>query len=269
MGMGLKHGIALAMLVSLFACARHEPQAADAGGVVYNAMPRAALAAPPGTFLAYEDSVEIALPREQIVVRVHAMQKACVDQRFGDCSVLEVSQRGGENARASLTVRIAPKGVEPFITLAGEGAEVGSRDTRAEDLAEAVAENQKTQDRLTRERARLEEFQRRPDLKVADMIALSQRLAELDGELQGTQQQQAQHRRRIDTHKVTLEFVPPNTLSDSSEVRAALSDFGDTLSAGTAMVIRVIAALLPALVLLGLPAFLLVRRWMRRRKTRI
>ena len=246
------------MLALLLAtgCARHERGSAGAAAP--------AVRNPDGAMLAYEHDVEILLEEEAITNRLKASQQACTTARFGDCSVLEISQRGGDYPRASLTVRIAPAGVEPFIAQAAKGADIGSRNTRAEDLAQAVGDNDLLQDRLGRERDRLLEFQQRRDLAVADMIALSQQLAQVEAQLQAAQQEGAQHRHRIDTQRVTLEFVPPGGQSGRGEIRQALRDFTATLATGTAWTIRAVAFLIPV----GLALWVLIsliRRWRRRK----
>lgn len=248
-------GVLLALLAAA-GCARHEGGAAVAADAVRN---------PAGGMLAYEHDVEILLEEKTIPARLKASQQACGSGKFGACSVLGVSQQGGDHPRASLTVRIAPAGVEPFIAQAAQGAEVGSRNTRAEDLAQAVGDNTLQQDRLTRERDRLLEFLQRRDLAVADMIALSQQLAQVEAQLQAAQQEGAQHRHRIDTQRVTLEFVPPGGQSGRGEIRQALRDFTATLSTGTAWTIRAVAFLIPVGLVLWVVVAVL-RRW-RRRKT--
>lgn len=45
--------------------------------------------------------------------------------------MLEVSQKGGRYPYASLRVRAEPKAVEPLIVTAGEGGDIGERNTRA------------------------------------------------------------------------------------------------------------------------------------------
>ena len=248
-------GAILALLL-VAGCARHEDRGAAASAP--------AVRNPAGALLAYEHEVEILLEEKAIPARLKASQQACDGGKFGDCSVLAVSQRGGDHPHATLTVRIAPDGVEPFIAQAAQGAEVGSRDTRAEDLAQAVGDNTLQQDRLVRERDRLLEFQQRRDLAVADMIALSQQLAQVDAQLQAARQEGAQHRRRIDTQRVTLQFAPPGGESGRGEIREALRDFTAILATGTAWTIRAVAFLIPVgLVLWALVG--LVRRWRRRK----
>lgn len=254
-------GIFVGVLMLCLAVAGCAKQAAEASAGAAAPAPARALA---GAFLAYEHDVQIEIAGDRIAARLQAGQQACLQARFGDCSVLEVSRQGGDHPRASLSVRIAPAGVEPFIALASQGAEIGSRNTRAEDLAQAVGDNGLLQDRLQRERARLLEFQQRRDLGVADMIALSQQLAQVEAQLQAAQQEGAQHRRRIDTQRVTLNFAPPGGQSGRSEIRQAVDDFFATLSFGTAWTIRAVAFLLPVAIVLAIG--IAVLRRMRRRR---
>ena len=140
----------------------------------------------------------MALEAAAIPPRLQAVRTACEGGRFGACVVLSVQQSGGDRPSAMLGMRIVPAGVEPMITLASAGATLGSRSTRAEDLAVVVRDNRTAQDRLRKELARLQEFQQRRDLAVADMIALSKPLAETEAQLQAAEQEGAQHRRRIE-----------------------------------------------------------------------
>ncbi len=239
-------GFWLLALLGLVACGKHEAAmsgAADGGGV----------AAREGQFLAYEHEADITLPAERIPGRLAASRKACQEGRFGDCTVLEVGEQGGDYPNGRLVVRIVPAGVEPFIRAASEQGEVGRRRTHAEDLAQAVADNQLQLARLQKEHAQLLGFQRRNDLSVADMIALSEKLSEVEAQLQQVQQQAAQHALRIDTQKITLGFNPPAGQSGRGEIREAVSDFFATLAMGTAWTIRAVAFLIPLglLVLLG------------------
>jgi hypothetical protein len=215
------------------------------------------------SFLAYEHTVGVRVAAADIESKLKATQAACNDGRFGECVVLSVRQQGGDHPSASLGVRIVPAGVEPMIALASEGADIGQRMTRAEDLAVAVRDNELALARLRNERERLQEFQSRRDLAVADMIALSRQLAEVESQLQAAEQQGAQHRRRIDTQLLTLDFQPTSTQSGRNEIVVALRESGGILAAGVAWTIRAFAFLLPLLVLAGAFVF-----WFRRRRRR-
>ena len=215
-------------------------------------------------FLAYEHSATVRLAAEDIPMRLREAQAACNEGKFGECVVLNVQLEGGDYPSATLGVRIVPAGVEPMIAQASQGAQLGSRSTRAEDLAVAVRDNALAQSRLRKEQERLQEFQGRRDLAVADMIALSRQLAEVESQLEATEQQAAQHRRRIDTQLLTLHFQRTQGNESRSEVLAALKESGSIVALGIAWTIRALAFLLPLLALLFV-LVLVVRRLRRRR----
>ena len=216
-------------------------------------------------YLAYEHTVGISLPADGIQPRVAALQSACADGRFGRCVVLDVRQQGGDHPGGSIGMRIVPAGVEPMIGLAGEGAEPGSRSTHARDLAVVVRDNALAQERLRKELERLDGFQARPDLAVADMIALSERMAATEAQLESAEREAAGHRRRIDTQLLTFNFNATRTHEARGQVIRALRDFGGIVATGTAWTIRAIAFLLPLLLVLGV-SVALIRRWRRRRR---
>ncbi|WP_165967392.1 DUF4349 domain-containing protein [Luteimonas aestuarii] len=215
------------------------------------------------SFLAYEHVVGVRMPAAGIDSKLKAAQTACNEGRFGECVVLNVQQQGGDYPSASLGMRIVPTGVEPMVALASEGADIGQRSTRAEDLAVAVHDNELSLARLRNERERLQEFQSRRDLAVADMIALSRQVAEVESQLEAAEQQGAQHRRRIDTQLLTLNFQPPSGQSNRNDIVVALRESGGILAAGVAWTIRAFAFLLPIAVLVAGVVF-----WIRRRRRR-
>ena len=232
---------------------------ADAGASVANAGDQAR------AYLAYEHTVGVSLAADGIVQRLGEIKAACDDGRHGECVVLNVWQQGGDHPAASIGMRIVPSGVEPMIAQASAGADLGERSTRAEDLAVVVRDNGLAQDRLRKERARLEEFQARRDLAVADMIALSKQLAETQAQLEAAEQQGAQHRRRIETQLLTINLQPTSAQESRNDIVLALKDSGRTLASGVAWTIRSLAFLLPVLLVLS-AVFALVRRWRRRKR---
>ena len=218
--------------------------------------------------LAYEHEVEIRLDADKIAAKVKAAKQACETGKFGACLVLGVSQSGGRYPRASLRVRAEPKAIEPLIAAAGEGGDIGDRSTRAEDLAVVVRDNTLLRSRLSKQHARLLEFQGRSDLKVADVIALSEQLSKVEAELEAAEREGAIHKRRIETQLLTIEFSPHVSEAGRSEVAIAFGDTGRVMASSTAGVIRVVAGLLPVLLALALAIWVLKRliRFLRRRK---
>ena len=252
--MRVRQWILAAAMLSLAACSKQEAFTASADSASAEAT-----SAPEGTFLAYEHSVNITLPGRDIAARLNAVQASCFAQKFGDCAVLNVQQQGGESPSGTLTVRIAPKGVEPLVAQAGTGGEISSRNLKAEDLAESVRDNALQRSRLEKEHARLLQFQGREDLAVADMLTLSKQLAEIEAALDGTQREAAQQRHRIDTNLLTLEFQPTGTEAGRSDIGQAFRDSGQILATSTAWLIRAFAFLIPLFIVLG--AVLAARRW--------
>ena len=253
-----------ALALALVACSDGARERAAGGGAGVAASP--APGSPGGleAMLAYEHHVGIVLAADQIEPRMQAAKVACEEGRFGACVVLDARTESGERPSATLGMRIAPAGVEPMIALAGKGARLGTRSTHAEDLAVQVRDNALVQERLRNEMARLEEFRQRRDLAVADMIALSRQMAEAQAQLDAAEREGAQHKRRIDTQKLTLDFRPPSGESGRGEIGQALRDFGGTLASGIAWTIRASAFLLPVLVVL----VALVALWRRLRRGR-
>ena len=269
----LESGLLACALVLLAACSHGESSQPELAGAGFSApaaaapppVPEARLQSPAAqAFLAYEHNVVVQLPPDAIAARLEQAQQACTEAKFGECVVLNVWQSGGDHPSATLGMRLVPEGVEPMIGLASDGARLGSRSTRAEDLAVVVRDNDLAQQRLRMERERLQEFQARRDLAVADMIALSKQLAETEAQLEAVEQAGAQHRRRIDTQLLTLEFRPTSTQEGRNEIWMAIRESGATLASGLAWTIRSLAFLLPALLVLAM-LVIAIRRWRRRK----
>lgn len=248
------------LTLSAVACSKREAVESGAGMPLASPKP----ISPPRNHLAYEDEVEILITAERMQASLDAARQACTASRFGPCSVLEINQRGGRRPSARLAVRMAPQAVEPFIAAAAGTGEVGRRDTSAEDLADVVEDLEQMRDRAERERARLERFQERADLKVQDMVALSAQLAQVESQLQQVARNAAQNQRRIETHKVTVNWVTAADSGEGGKIREAFGDFGDSVASSLALIIRAVAFLLPVIIVIGLPLYFVMQRWKRR-----
>ncbi|HHK1507514.1 TPA: DUF4349 domain-containing protein [Pseudomonas aeruginosa] len=216
----------------------------------------------PGTALAYEHRVGIRLSAARIDAQLAASRDACNSERFGQCDVLAIEQRGGIGHYAELTVRIVPDGVEKLVAAAAEGGTLESRQTRAEDLAQAVADT-----RLQREYQTLQQYQGRKDMSVGDLLALAKEIAAVEAQLADNAQAGAQQQRRIATNLLTLSFS--NEAQPDSRLGQLATTAGqllDDLVDGTIAAMKFFAYSLPFLVVL-LPLGLLLRglwRWLRR-----
>lgn len=220
-----------------------------------------------GAFLAYEHSVGIRLPVEQVEPRLAAVRDACSSQRFGQCDLLAIEQSQGAYQAASITVRIAPAGVEPLVGFAGEGGELQSRHTRAEDLAQAVSDTEQQRQRLQRQQQTLLQYQARGDLSVSDMLALARELAEVEVQLAGAAQQSAQQQRRLTTNLLTLSFsTEGEPIGRLARIGEAASGMLDNATEGATEALKLLGYGIPFVIIL-FPLALLVR-WLWRKASR-
>lgn len=216
-----------------------------------------------GSALAYEHRLTLRLPSEAIAPRLAEARAACETARFGECSVLRIEQSSWDGL---LTVRIVPAGVEPLVALAAKGGEVGERETSAEDLAPAVADNQRQQALLKAQQQRLDALAARKDLAVADLIALGKEQASVESQLQELERASAGQQHRIATNLLTLRLRPAGADTRGAHLRDSLGGILDQFVDGLASAIEAISYGLP-FVLLGFP-LLLLWLWLWRRFAR-
>jgi len=252
------------LLLALAGCSR------EGGEVAGEAAGSALLSgekAKAGVFLAYEHDVSIQLDKAVIPQRLADAREACVSGRFGACDLLGIEQGDSSYRAGNLRVRIVPEGVEKLVALAGEGGKQLSRTTHAEDLAQAVSDNQQVRERLQRQYKTLEQFQDRKDLSVSDMLALAREMAEVQVQLDATAQDAAQQQRRINTNLLTLNFSSEDQRpSRFSRIGKAFGELLDNATDGAAKALEVLGYSIPFLIVL-FPLALLVR-WLWRKTTR-
>lgn len=223
--------------------------------------------------LAYEHSISIETTREALPTRLREIEAACNADRASNCTVLNVSLQSNQDyPSGNIQMRLAPGGVEPIVTLASRDGEVTSRNTRAEDLAEPVADTDRQIALLTLHRDRLTEFMKSKDIKIEQLITVSKELATVQSQLDALGTQRANLRRRIDTDLLTIELALPRQayISNQTPVKDALRAFGSDFRAAVAMVISFFAVLLPWLVVI-LPGIFLLRlfwQWIGRKLAR-
>lgn len=264
-------GVLFALVATLLAgaCSKQEAAADSAADAAEVASPGASPTVAGGTnrngsLLAYEHQVDLQLAAEKIPVNVVRVREACISQRLGQCNVLNESLAAGESPHGSLQVRAEPKAVPALVKLAATDGEISQQSTTAEDLADAVRDNGLRTARLKLQHQKLSELLARRDVKVEDLIALTDRLAQLETELQSAEQEAAQHQRRIRTNLLTMNFSSSSITAQSSEIGQSIRGLGSLLDRSTAMLITVLGALVPVGFLLGVLWILI--RWLRKKR---
>lgn len=216
-----------------------------------------------GAMLAYEHVLRIRLPGTEIAGRLAAARQACETARFGACNVLRIEQAEHD---AELVVRIVPEGVEPMAKLAAQDGTIGFRQTTAEDLADAVNDNQRERELLEKHAQHLTELAARKDIAVADLIALSREQASVESQLQSLQAVAANQQRRLDTNRLELHFGDTSAYSRSGRIGDGFSGLLDETTEGVTDAMRLLGYGLPFLIL-AFPLALLWL-WLWRRFTR-
>lgn len=213
-----------------------------------------------GAKLAYEHQLRIELPEGQIAPRMAALREACESARFGACNVLRLEQ--GEH-NGTLVVRVAPTGVEPLTGMASQNGKLAWRQTRAEDLADAVSENEQKRKLLETYSSQVEQLSARKDLSASDLIALGHERAKIQVDRENLENTAAQQQRRIDTNLLQMDFTDG---SHGHQLGMSLSEWTSQLYDGIDTTLSVLAYGIPFL-LLAFP-LALAWRWIWRKATR-
>lgn len=216
-----------------------------------------------GAKLAYEHRLRIELADGQLASRMDSVREACESARFGACNVLGIEQSEHDG---SLSLRVVPAGVEPLSRLASQDGKLASRQTRAEDLAEAVSDNEGRLKQLDAYAAQLEQIAQRKDIATNDLIALSHERAQIQVQRDDLKNIAAQQQRRIDTNVLNLQFSEAAVRSRSHRLAISFGEFVDRLYEGVGDALSILAYGIPFL-LLAFP-LALTWRWFWRRVVR-
>jgi hypothetical protein len=216
----------------------------------------------PDALLAYEHRLRVELPAKEMPERMKALREACAQARFGVCHILNIME---SEESASLTMRVQPEGVEHLIALSGTGGKIAFRETLAEDLAEAVIDNRQKQARLGAYAERLDVLSKRPQITVADLITLAREQSDVQQQQEGLQKESAQHKLRIDTHLLAVNFVDTQIHSSWRRFKLFPDRLIDHFSEGVTDALSLLIYALPFLCL-AFP-FLLFWRYAWRRVT--
>jgi hypothetical protein len=213
-----------------------------------------------GAKLAYEHHLRIELQQDQIAPRMAAVREACESAKFGACNVLHLEQ---SEDSGTLTLRVVPAGVEPLTGMASQNGKLAWRRTEAEDLTDAVNDNEQKLKQLEAYSAQIEQISQRKDLSASDLIALGHERAQIQVDRENFQNTAVQQQRRIDTNLLEMEFAV-NTRGHHLGV--TLSECIDELYNGIRDALSALAYGVPFLLLLFPLA--LVWRWLWRKVTR-
>jgi hypothetical protein len=262
------------MVVATAGCGpqRGAPGPADApAGARDRASPALAKMSAPASTLALQHSVRLDVDQAKLAEVFESVQAACREPAAQPCDVLDSRIEAGRYPSASLRLRAKPDGIQQLVALLGRQGRIGSRSTSAEDLAVPLGDNAKRLSLLKDYRSQLEAMRTQVNKGDVDaLIKLTQELNQVQGEFEALSGEQAQLTRRVETQVLEVSFLPSQQSSFWRPVSTALSEFGGSLSQGTAGLVTCVAYLLPwTLALLPLVwAFRRFRRWRQTAKGR-
>jgi hypothetical protein len=222
--------------------------------------------------LAVTHAFDLSMPSAEIEATQRRHLEECA--RLG-CTVLNTSLRHAGQGRvfANTSVRISPQSFDAFAqAIAAPPARATRHSEAAEDETIPLLDVEKRLAAKSALRDRLEAMLKDPATKTtADLIAIEKELAEIQGDIESATAQRDYLRTITDTVRVNISYdglVAEVGGVDLSQVKRAVTDFGDTVLASLAALIYVIAALLPwlpVIVVLGWIVRRGVRRWRARR----
>jgi glycine cleavage system regulatory protein len=181
------------------------------------------------------------------------IEQRLADSREGQASVLLLSVNA-KRARALLAD--LDKLVE------ASGGQISERAINAENLGTRIVD---TEARLRAKQAladRLLAIIRNRSGSIKDVVAAEQAFAEAQGDLESARAELALMRRQVARSEISLSYRAPAGIWNAfnQALRPALDESGMLFSVSLAMLLRFVVAVVPWLLALGLPLWLLLRR---------
>jgi hypothetical protein len=221
----------------------------------------------PGSQLAYEIDLQIALPAPLIAVRIEALRLACEAQaQAQSCSLLSIEQ---QQDQGSIEMRAVPAAIESLSSKAMESGNIVQRRIKAEDLSQALDDNALASESLALQHEKFKALLSRADLAVSDAITLARELSDLEAASQTAARDRALMRRRVETNFLRINFTAVQTDAPTpgfwQNFSAEFEGFDATLAEALSETILALVYLLPFIFAMFPVA--LMWRWLWRKLT--
>jgi hypothetical protein len=232
----------------------------------------------PILYLAYSYQIGLELPADRLAGVMDAHMQACVAAGPRVCQLISSGRSGDPESsmRGSLAVRGEPAWLRSFMgQLHGDaeraGGRVRSQATTTEDLTRAIVDTEAQLRAMTTLRDRLQNLLASRPGKLSDLLEVERELARVQAQIDSNQSNLAVMRTRVAMSELTIgyESAPRAVASDTFEpLTDAFAGFTGILVRGVAMIVTLIAALIPWVLLIGLIVWL-VLAWRKRRGGRL
>jgi Domain of unknown function (DUF4349) len=246
--------------------------AAAAGCSSHNAQRYPALAASalkvypesgPNT-LSREHSAEIEVPEADLPASFRRVADRCAADSAHHCVILQSDLSSGQFASGLVKLRIDPSGVEDLLSFASSLGGLQRRSTKAEDLADAIADTHSRIEMLTAYRKQLLDLQAKAAANVDAAIKIAGELSTVQTALEKASGEAAYQVKRTTTEIVSIDFVVSAHRAFWRPVGDAAGDFLQNLASGIAQAITAVAYIVPWLFVIVPGLYLLRFLWRRR-----
>jgi len=223
--------------------------------------------------LAYRHSLVVDVPEDKVVPVFEAGQAACRALVAEQCTILNArvtgpasgQARGREEASATLTMRALPPAIPKLRATFASKGDLTQQSTSAEELAGPLEDVAKKIALLKDYRDKLEGLRARAANDIDSLIKVNHELAEVQGELEAVTGSQATLQRRVDTELLEVTIGAEMHQTFWRPIGQSASQFGASLSQGTALAISGVAWMLPWAVLLSFVVWIGRKLWRRRK----
>ncbi|MET3497703.1 DUF4349 domain-containing protein [Variovorax boronicumulans] len=229
--------------------------------------------APLQRYLAVRQDLNVEVPPEQLGDAWAKVRDLCGTLQCELLSSSLLRETPRQPGNAMLEMRVAPADVDKLLSGLAGVAKVVSQNTTSEDkTAEVIDVEARIKNRVEfRDSLRLMLRDTVTKRTMADLLAIQRTLSDTQAELDAIATQRKVLEQQTSKQHIQIQFTPTRTLSQGgtsyNPMMRALREAGSVLAESVGVLITFLAAVLPWLLLVGLPLAWLVRvLWRRRRQ---
>ena len=229
--------------------------------------------APLQRYLAVRQDLNVEVPPEQLADAWGKVRDLCGTLQCELLSSSLLRETPQQPGNAMLEMRVAPADVDKLLSGLAGVAKVVSQNTTSEDkTAEVIDVEARIKNRIEfRDSLRLMLRDTVTKRTMADLLAIQRTLSDTQAELDAIATQRKVLAQQTSKQHIQIQFTPSRTLVQSGRsynpMMRALREAGSVLAESVGVLITFLAAVLPWLLLVGLPLAWLVRvLWRRRRR---
>jgi Domain of unknown function (DUF4349) len=214
--------------------------------------------------LSREHSAEIDVPESDLTASFRRVTDRCTADSEHHCVILQSDLSSGQYPSALVKLRIDPTGVDDLVSFASSFGKLQRRSTKAEDLADAIADTHARIEMLTAYRKQLLDLQGKAATNVEAAIKIAGELSTVQTDLERASGEAGYQVKRTTTDLLSIDFVVSAHKAFWRPIHEAAGDFLQNLASGISQAITAVAYILPWLFVIVPGLYLLRFLWRRR-----